>query len=60
MLMRLLTCWKEYLITSYGAVANELQAVFIKMLDWQRLMLARRQIGHLEIQGKKGTIFSFF
>jgi len=56
MLIRVITCVQAYLIMSFGATENELQAVFIKMLDWQRLTLARRQIAHMELLGKKGTL----
>jgi hypothetical protein len=45
------------LITSYGATENELQAIFIKMHDWERLKLVRRTIEQLEILGKRGTSF---
>ena len=51
--------FQEVLITSYGATENELQAVFIRMHDWERLLLARRTISQLELLGKRGT-FSVF
>ena len=51
--------FQEVLITSFGATENELQAVFIRMHDWERLLLARRTIAQMELLGKKGT-FSFF
>ena len=47
------------LITSYGATENELQAIFIKMHDWERLKLVRRTIEQLEILGKRGTFLHF-
>ena len=47
------------LITSYGATENEMQAVFIKMHDWERLKLVRRTLDALETIGKKGIFFIF-
>jgi len=44
------------LITSYGASENELQAVFIKMHDWERLKLTRQTLLALEALGKKGYV----
>ena len=35
--------------TSYGATENELQAIYIKMHDWERLLLVRRTIEQLEL-----------
>ena len=44
------------LITSFEATENELQAVFIKMHDWERLLLARRTLLQLELLGKRGIL----
>jgi hypothetical protein len=44
------------LITSIGSSENELQAVFIKMHDWERLVIARKTIDNLTELGKKGLL----
>lgn len=54
-----LTPFQEVLITSFGATENELQAIFIKMHDWERLLLARRTLAQMELLGKKGTYSDF-
>ena len=46
------------MITGYGATENELQAVFIKMHDWQRLKLTRQTLHNLELLSKKGNCVS--
>jgi hypothetical protein len=43
---------------SYGATENELQAIFIKMVDCDRLKLARSTLNALELLGKRGTVFN--
>ena len=45
------------MIASYGATANELQAVFIKMHDFERLTQLRRTASNLKALGFKGTIW---
>ena len=36
-----------------------MQAVYIKMNDWERLKLVKRTLQQLEALGRKGTVFIF-